>query len=161
MLAAAADLLGSTSVDTVADGFPSGFLDFTRQRRTRACWRPAASARTPCAGDPLRPSAVRPPHRRRLVVRRVPRRARAHPGAAARDRRPGPAGGVRRPVPTAILVCAHAGLKTGEDGPTHADPQPLQLVQENFPQGTVITLTPWDPAEIWPLVTAALGAARR
>jgi transketolase len=55
-----------------------------------------------------------------------------------------------------ILICAHAGLKTGEDGPTHADPQPLQLLQENFPLGTAITLTPWDPAEIWPLLTAAL-----
>jgi len=55
-----------------------------------------------------------------------------------------------------ILICAHAGLKTGEDGPTHADPQPLQLVQENFPPGTAITLTPWDPAEIWTLVSAAL-----
>ena len=55
-----------------------------------------------------------------------------------------------------ILVCAHAGLKTGEDGPTHADPQPLQLVQENFPAGLAITLTPWDPQELWPLVTVAL-----
>jgi transketolase len=55
-----------------------------------------------------------------------------------------------------ILVCAHAGLKTGEDGPTHADPQALQLLQENFPRGTAITLTPWDPAEIWPLLAAAL-----
>jgi len=53
-------------------------------------------------------------------------------------------------------VCAHAGLKTGEDGPTHADPQPLQLLQENFPRGTAITLTPWDPREIWPLFAAAL-----
>jgi transketolase len=55
-----------------------------------------------------------------------------------------------------ILVCAHAGLKTGEDGPTHADPQPLQLLQENFPRGTSITLTPWDPQEIWPVLAAAL-----
>ena len=55
-----------------------------------------------------------------------------------------------------ILVCAHAGLKTGEDGPTHADPQALQLLQDNFPRGTAITLTPWEPAEIWPLVAAAL-----
>ncbi|MBI4260048.1 MAG: hypothetical protein HY658_05735, partial [Actinobacteria bacterium] len=61
------------------------------------------------------------------------------------------------PFRTAILIAAHAGLKTGEDGPTHADPQPLQLVQENFPPGTLITLTPWDPAEIWTLVTAALA----
>jgi transketolase len=56
-----------------------------------------------------------------------------------------------------ILVCAHAGLKTGEDGPTHADPQALQLLQENFPPGTAITLTPWEPQEIWTLMSAALA----
>jgi transketolase len=56
-----------------------------------------------------------------------------------------------------ILVCAHAGVKTGEDGPTHADPQALQLFQENFPLGTLITLTPWDPQEIWTLFSAALA----
>ncbi|MCG6926965.1 MAG: hypothetical protein LJF30_16865 [Acidobacteria bacterium] len=60
------------------------------------------------------------------------------------------------PWPPMILVCAHAGLKTGEDGPTHADPQALQLLQENFPRGTSVTLTPWDPQEIWPLLAAAL-----
>lgn len=56
-----------------------------------------------------------------------------------------------------ILVCAHAGLKTGEDGPTHADPQPLQLLQENFPPRTMVTLTPWEPQEVWPLMAAALS----
>jgi transketolase len=56
-----------------------------------------------------------------------------------------------------ILVCAHAGLKTGEDGPTHADPQALQLLQENFPLGTAISLTPWEPQEIWSLVAASLA----
>ncbi len=56
-----------------------------------------------------------------------------------------------------FLICAHAGVKTGEDGPTHADPQALQLLQENFPKGTMITLTPWDPQELFPLVTAALN----
>ena len=55
-----------------------------------------------------------------------------------------------------IMVCGHAGLKTGEDGPTHADPQPLQLLQENFPLGTMVTLTPWEPQELWPLMAAAL-----
>ena len=40
--------------------------------------------------------------------------------------------------------------------PTHADPQALQLFQENFPKGTLITLTPWDPREIWSLISAAL-----
>jgi transketolase len=61
------------------------------------------------------------------------------------------------PYKPVILVCAHAGMKTGEDGPTHADPQPLQLLQENFPRGTAITITPWDPQEIWPLMAAAFA----
>ena len=55
-----------------------------------------------------------------------------------------------------IIICAHAGPKTGEDGPTHADPQALQLLQENFPKGAMITLTPWDTQEIWPLMLASL-----
>ena len=55
-----------------------------------------------------------------------------------------------------IMINAHAGVKTGEDGPTHADPQALQLLCENFPRGTMITLTPWDPAESWTLLLAAL-----
>ncbi len=63
----------------------------------------------------------------------------------------------KEPYKTMMVVCAHAGLKTGEDGPTHADPQPLQLLQGNFPPGTMITLTPWDPAEVWPLLAAALA----
>jgi transketolase len=62
------------------------------------------------------------------------------------------------PYKPVFLVCAHAGFKTGEDGPTHADPQPLQLLEENFPRGIAVTLTPWEPQEMWPLVTAALQA---
>jgi len=61
------------------------------------------------------------------------------------------------PYRTIILICAHAGLKTGEDGPTHADPQALQLLQGNFPAGTMFTLTPWDPQECWPLVGTSLA----
>jgi transketolase len=63
----------------------------------------------------------------------------------------------REPCRPLILVCAHAGLKTGEDGPTHADPQQLQLLQDNFPRGTMVTLTPWDPRETWILLSAALA----
>ncbi len=59
---------------------------------------------------------------------------------------------------TWIMINAHAGVKTGEDGPTHADPQVLQLLQENFPDNVLITLTPWDPQEIWPLLVAGLKA---
>lgn len=63
---------------------------------------------------------------------------------------------VDEPYNTWIMVNAHTGIKTGEDGPTHADPQCLQLLQENFPKGVLITLTPWDPAEIWPLMVEGL-----
>jgi transketolase len=63
----------------------------------------------------------------------------------------------KEPYRPMVLICAHAGVKTGEDGPTHADPQALQLFQENFPPGTMITLTPWDPQEIWILMAAALA----
>lgn len=58
---------------------------------------------------------------------------------------------------TLILFNGHSGLPTGEDGPTHADPQSLQLVQDNFPRGACITLTPFEVDEIWPLVTAGLA----
>jgi transketolase len=57
-----------------------------------------------------------------------------------------------------VLICGHAGMKTGEDGPTHADPQALQLHQGNFVPGVAVTLTPWEPQEIWPLMAAALRA---
>lgn len=57
---------------------------------------------------------------------------------------------------TWILVNAHAGLKTGEDGPTHADPQCLQLLSGNFPKGVLITITPWEPGEVWSLLIAGL-----
>lgn len=55
-----------------------------------------------------------------------------------------------------IMVNAHAGPMTGEDGPTHACPQALQLLQDNFPKGSLITLTPWDAQEVWPLLAASL-----
>jgi len=63
----------------------------------------------------------------------------------------------QEPFHPMILVCAHAGLTTGKDGPSHADVQTLQLFQDNFPLGTMITLTPWDAQEIWPLFSAAIS----
>lgn len=60
------------------------------------------------------------------------------------------------PERTFIIFTGHAGLQTGEDGPTHADPQALQLVMEDFPKGAAITLTPLDANDVWPLVCAGL-----
>jgi len=58
---------------------------------------------------------------------------------------------------TFIIFTGHAGLPTGPDGPTHADPQMLQLITENFPKGAAITLTPLDANDVWPALTAALS----
>lgn len=60
------------------------------------------------------------------------------------------------PNKTFVIVCGHAGVKTGEDGPTHAEPQALQVLQENFPGDVMISLTPWDPNELWPLTAESL-----
>ncbi len=60
------------------------------------------------------------------------------------------------PERTFIIFTGHAGLQTGEDGPTHADPQALQLVMEDFPKGAAITLTPLDANDVWPLLCAGL-----
>lgn len=54
-----------------------------------------------------------------------------------------------------IVVAGHAGPKTGEDGPTHADPQCLSPMY-SFPPGMAITLTPWDNREVWPLLLTSL-----
>ncbi|MBI2517697.1 MAG: hypothetical protein HYV95_12405 [Opitutae bacterium] len=153
---AAADLLGSTSINKVADGFPAGFYN----RRTNPLARQLAiggicedamsamlagiSAFGAHIGAGSSYGAFNAP------LGHIAARLHAIGNQARVERE----GGAYRPF---FLVCAHAGLKTGEDGPTHADPQPLQLLQDNFPPGTMITLTPWDPQEIWYLVSAALA----
>lgn len=153
---AAADLLGSTSINKANDKFPSGFYN----RRTNPSARELAiggicedammamlsgiSAFGAHIGAGSSYGAFSAP------LGHIA--ARLH--AIGNQARVATEGGEYRPF---FLVCAHAGLKTGEDGPTHADPQSLQLLQDNFPLGTMITLTPWDPQEIWFLVSAALA----
>jgi transketolase len=155
MFTAAADLLGSTSVNTVAAGFPPGF------------WKAAANidARLLSVGGICEDGmtgilsgistfghhiGIGSSYGAFLApLGHIAARLHAIGGQARRAISDDP----YRPI---ILICAHAGLKTGEDGPTHADPQALQLLQENFPRGTCITLVPWDPQEIWPLLTTAL-----
>ena len=153
---AAADLLGSTSIDKTNEKFPGGFYN----RRTNPEARELAiggicedammamlsgiSAFGAHIGAGSSYGAFSAP------LGHIS--ARLH--AIGNQARVNLEGGAYRPF---FLVCAHAGLKTGEDGPTHADPQSLQLLQDNFPLGSMITLTPWDPQEVWFLVSAALA----
>lgn len=153
---AAADLLGSTSISEGAKEFPSAFFNAKSARESRTlstggiCEDAMSGILTGIStfgkhiGVGASYGAFLAP------LGHIAARLHAIGNQARFERTGSPA----RPT---ILICGHAGLKTGEDGPTHADPQPLQLLQENFPPGAMITLTPWEPSEIWPLLSAALS----
>jgi transketolase len=154
MLAAAADLLGSTSVNLSAKGFPDGYYNARTNAGARLLSTGGICEDAMCgilAGLSTYGRHVGVGSSYGAFIAALGHvAARLHCiGNQAREAVFGDA------YRTFVLVCAHAGLKTGEDGPTHADPQPLQLLEENFPPRTVITLTPWDPQEVWPLLAAA------
>jgi transketolase len=152
----AADLLGSTSVNKAAEGFAAGFYNAKTNPEARLlavggiCEDAMAGF---CSGLGAFGHHIGVASSYAAFLAPLGHiAARLH--AIGNQARVAAQGGAYRPM---ILACAHAGLKTGEDGPTHADPQALQLLLENFPPGTAITLTPWDPQELWPLMTAALA----
>ena len=155
VLVAAADLLGSTSVGAAGEGFPAGFFNAStnpgsRTLATGGICEDAMSGILSGVASFGHHLGVGSSYAAFLApLGHVAARLHAI-GAQARRATTG------RPYDPVVLVCAHAGLKTGEDGPTHADPQALQLLQENFPPGTAVTLTPWEPQEIWPLLAEAL-----
>jgi transketolase len=156
VLAASADLLGSTSISASAKGFSEGFYNANTNSEARLL-----SIGGICEDAMSGILAGISTYGRHLgagssygafigALGHIASRLHAI-GSQARQQIK------TEPYNPYVLICAHAGLKTGEDGPTHADPQPLQLLQENFPAGTVITMTPWDPQEVWPLFIAALS----
>jgi transketolase len=153
---AAADLLGSTSINKTAENFPAGF--YNRQTNPGArqlaiggiCEDAIMSMLSGISAFGSHIGAGSSYGAFSAPLGHIA--ARLH--AIGNQARVTTEGGAYRPF---FLICAHAGLKTGEDGPTHADPQALQLLQDNFPLGTMITLTPWDPQEVWFLVSAALA----
>jgi transketolase len=155
ILISAADLLGSTSVLKAGEGFPSGFYHATTNPDSRllavgGICEDAMSGVASGLGAFGHHLGVASSYAAFLApLGHIAARLHAigQQARASVDRAP------YRPM---LLACAHAGLKTGEDGPTHADPQALQVLQSNFPPGTAVTLTPWEPQELWPLVTTAL-----
>jgi transketolase len=155
LFVASADLLGSTSVNTGAKGFPEGYFNKATNPLARTlsiggiCEDAMAGILSGLASFGSHIGVGSSYAAFIAPLSHIP--ARLH--AIGNQARQVIAKGPYRPI---ILVCAHAGIKTGEDGPTHADPQPLQLLQENFPKGTAITLTPWDPQEMWIILSAAL-----
>ncbi len=157
ILIGAADLLGSTAISDVAAGFPAGFYHRTSNPEARSlsvggiCEDGLSSVLSGASAFGTHVGAVASYAAFLAPLGHIPARLHAIGNQARQETEPGP----YRPF---MLVCAHAGVKTGEDGPTHADPQALQVLQENFVPGTGVTLTPWEPAEMWPLVAAAFQA---
>jgi transketolase len=155
MFLAAADLLGSTSIAEAGKEFEAGFFDCVRNRDSRTLavggiCEDAMSGVLSGISSFGKHIGIGSSYAAFLApLSHIAARLHAIGNQARHEVTGEPA----RPM---ILVCAHAGLATGEDGPTHADPQPLQLLQENFAPGALITLTPWDAQEIWPLLTAAM-----
>jgi transketolase len=157
ILIGAADLLDSTAVSGGAKGFPEGFWNYHTNPGARslsvggicedglACILSGISGFGRHVGVGASYGAFLAP------LGHIPARVHAISQQMRHYVEPGP----YRPF---VLQCGHAGMKTGEDGPTHADPQALQLHLENYAPGMSVTLTPWEPQEIWPLVAAAFQA---
>lgn len=157
ILASAADLYGSTSIGTAGKGFGAGFYNAAANPQSRLLSTggicedamtgilAGISAFGHHLGAGSSYGAFSAP------LGHIAARLHAIGNQAVQALAEGP----YRPI---LIVCAHAGVKTGEDGPTHADPQALQLFEGNFPDGTMITLTPWEPQEVWVLTAAALNA---
>ncbi|MFA6002883.1 MAG: hypothetical protein WC881_02325 [Elusimicrobiota bacterium] len=156
-LACAADLMESTSISAVNAGFPQGF--FNAQNNPGSRLIPVGGICEDAMGGVMsgvstfgRHIGVSSSYSAFIAaLEHIP--ARLH--GIGQQARQGATGEPRRPW---IMVNAHAGPMTGEDGPTHADPQSLQLLADNFPLGACITLLPWEPQEVWPLLLAALKA---
>lgn len=155
ILAASADLLGSTSILKVGDGFADGFFNAVTNPDSRILL--TGGICEDCMGGIMAGISTYGHNigagssYGAFIAALTHITARLH-GIGQQGKHDY----LKEAFNPFFLVCAHAGLKTGEDGPTHADPQALQLLQENFPKGIMITLTPWDPQEIYPLVIAAL-----
>jgi transketolase len=154
-LGVAADLLGSTSVNLLDAGFPEGFFDAVDNSGSRIlsiggiCEDAMGGMMAGLAayGKNIGVSSSYGA----FISAMEHTAARLH-GIGEQNKTVHFGGNFN----TWILINAHAGLKTGEDGPTHADPQCLQLLQGNFPKGILITLTPWEPGEVWSSLIAGL-----
>jgi transketolase len=156
VLSAAADLYGSTNISNIGDGFAGGFWHPTENPESRLF---SAGGITEdamggiCSGISSMGYQIGVGSSYGAFIAPLNTICAKTHGIGQqmlRHRVPG------EPNKTFVIVCGHAGVKTGEDGPTHAEPQALQVLQENFPGDVMISLTPWDPNELWPLTAESL-----
>jgi len=154
LLVASADLYGSTGAGAIAKDFDKGYFNAVSNpyaRRLSAGGICEDGMAAVCSGISSfgEHIAVASSYGAFVAFEHVAARLHAIGVQAARE--------IGLAPNTLVLFNGHASLPTGEDGPTHADPQSLQLLQENFPKGACITATPLEVDEIWALVTRALA----
>jgi transketolase len=156
VLAAAADLYGSTNIASIGAGFGSGFwhpVDNPESRLFSAGGITEDAIGGICSGIATMGHQIGVGSSYGAFIaplNTICAKTHGIGQQTLRHRCPG------EPNHTFVVVCGHAGVKTGEDGPTHAEPQALQVLQENYPGDVMITLTPWDPNDLWPLTIEAL-----
>ncbi len=155
LVATAADLFESTSIAVVNKGFPEGLFNAFKNPKSRliavgGICEDAMGAFMSGVSSYRQHMGISASYAA-FIVAMEHTAARCHAiGQQNYWERTG------EPMHTWIMTNGHAGPKTGEDGPTHADPQCLQLLTEDFPKGKLITLTPWSPDEVWPLMIEGL-----
>jgi transketolase len=156
IFAAAADLYGSTNISNIGSGFGSGFwhpVDNPESRLFSAGGIAEDAMGGICSGISTMGYQIGVGSSYGAFIaplNTICAKTHGIGQQTLRHRVPG------EPNKTFVIVCGHAGVKTGEDGPTHAEPQALQVLQENFPGDVMISLTPWDPNELWPLTAGTL-----
>ncbi|MBT8075078.1 MAG: hypothetical protein KJN61_01295 [Gammaproteobacteria bacterium] len=156
ILAAAADLYGSTNISSIGSGFDPGFWHPTRNPGSRLFSAGGIAEDAMggiCSGISTMGYQIGVGSSYGAFIaplNTICAKTHGIGQQTLRHRVPG------EPNKTFVIVCGHAGVKTGEDGPTHAEPQALQVLQENFPGDVMISLTPWDPNELWPLTAETL-----
>jgi len=156
VLSAAADLYGSTSISNISDGFGTGFWHPTGNPASRLFSSGGIAEDAMggiCSGISSMGYQIGVGSSYGAFIaplNTICAKTHGIGQQTLRHRVPD------EPNKTFVIVCGHAGVKTGEDGPTHAEPQALQVLQENFPGDVMISLTPWDPNDLWPLTAEAL-----
>jgi len=156
VLSAAADLYGSTNISSIASGFAPGFWHPIKNPEARLFSAGGIAEDAMggiCSGISTLGYQIGVGSSYGAFIaplNTICAKTHGIGQQSLRHRVPG------EPNKTFVIVCGHAGVKTGEDGPTHAEPQALQVLQENFPGDVMISLTPWDPNELWPLAAESL-----
>jgi transketolase len=156
VLAAAADLYGSTNISNIGSGFGEGFWHPTGNPESRLFSAGGIAEDAMggiCSGISTLGYQIGVGSSYGAFIaplNTICAKTHGIGQQTLRHRVPG------EPNKTFVVVCGHAGVKTGEDGPTHAEPHALQVMQENFPGDVMISLTPWDPNELWPLTAESL-----